>query len=108
MDLKDLRGKAQTDRDNAHVDSPPDVTFDTDHFMASSGRWAAIVHPVNQVGLRKAWRGSTRRNQHVSAAQQRAIHIQRVAALRDMLAVAQPTAPIAGRSAPNRQSWRES
>ncbi|WP_376964407.1 DDE-type integrase/transposase/recombinase [Azospirillum sp. A26] len=38
--------------------------------------------------VRNFLRPATRRNQHVPAAQRRAIHAQRVAALRDMLAIA--------------------
>jgi putative transposase len=35
-------------------------------------------------------RPATRRKEHVPAARRRAIHVQRVAALRDLLAVARP------------------
>ncbi|WP_406567481.1 DDE-type integrase/transposase/recombinase [Azospirillum canadense] len=38
--------------------------------------------------VRNVLRPATRRKQHVLAARRRAIHVQRVAALRDMLAVA--------------------
>jgi transposase-like protein len=38
--------------------------------------------------VRDFFRPATRRKEHVPAARQRAIHVQRVAALRDMLAVA--------------------
>ena len=38
--------------------------------------------------LRDFFRPATRRKEHVPAARRRAIHVQRVAALRDMLAVA--------------------
>ena len=53
-------------------------------------------------------RPAARRNQHVPAAQRRAIHSQRVAALRDMLAIAQPTVPETDLAAPTRPAWRES
>ncbi len=38
--------------------------------------------------VRDFLRPTTRRNRHVPAARRRAIHVQRVAALRDMIAVA--------------------
>jgi hypothetical protein len=38
--------------------------------------------------VRDFFRPATRRKEHVPAARRRAIHVQRVAALRDMLAVA--------------------
>ncbi|WP_286192305.1 IS6 family transposase [Roseomonas genomospecies 6] len=54
--------------------------------FTSSGSAAQFCRADDEV--RNFLRPSTRRRQHVPAARRRAIHVQRVAALRDMLAVA--------------------
>jgi transposase-like protein len=55
-------------------------------YIKVAGQWRYLCLAHDEV--RDFFRPATRRKEHVPAARRRAIHVQRVAALRDMLAVA--------------------